>query len=485
MAQNLRRPETVYSWIKDNPELIFDPASNIIFCTKCETQIKVMFKGNIDRHIKGAIHQGIQNRQRNKDEFYFDFIEFLILCNIPWSQVSNPAFQNFINKYMCLTCCCICTKNKTPSESLLRKHYFDKFFNMKLSNVYNIIGNNKIWISVDETTDYLGRCVVNLVVMPLIENMATRPYLIACKMLETVNGETISNFVMESLQSMWGESYEEKLSNVLMLCTDSVAYMLRAGRLLNIDLPNMIHTTCLTHALNIIAEKVRSQYKNVDSFIANVKKIFLKSPNRIKILKDMYPDLPLPPEPVITRWGTWLKAATYYAKYFDEISNVLSSLDSSDAVSIKKAKDIIQSYDILQELNYIDEHFSIIHSALTKLQTFNLTINESLQIIDEVRAVLSWTNKEPILEKMENVFDRNPCYDIVRDIHEQISKGIETGHNILYKFAPLTSVDVERSFSAYKWILSDKRNKLKPENIEKIMIVYFNSLHQRTTDESV
>lgn len=246
----------------------------------------------------------------------------------------------------------------------------------------------------------------------------------------------------------------------------------------------MIHTTCLAHALNMIAEKVRSQYKDVDSFIANVKKIFLKSPNRIKVLKDMYPDLPLPPEPVITRWGTWLKAASYYAKYFDKISNVLSRLNSNDALSIRKAKTVIESGNILPELHYIDENFSVIHLALTKLQKLNLTMNESLEIVDEVRCVLSWTNKEAVLEKMENIFDRNPGYDVVREINEKIVKGIETGDKILYKFAPLTSVDVERSFSVYKWIFSNKRNRLTPENIEKIMIIYFNSLQRRTDCDS-
>lgn len=40
------------------------------------------------------------------------------------------------------------------------------------------------------------------------------------------------------------------------------------------------------------------------------------------------------------------------------------------------------------------------------------------------------------------------------------------------KFAPLTSVSVERSFSAFKMILSDKRQRLTVENLEKILVVY-------------
>lgn len=45
---NRVRSEIVNSWIVNNPKLIYDPASGIIFCTKCETQLKATFKRNID-----------------------------------------------------------------------------------------------------------------------------------------------------------------------------------------------------------------------------------------------------------------------------------------------------------------------------------------------------------------------------------------------------------------------------------------------------
>lgn len=39
------------------------------------------------------------------------------------------------------------------------------------------------------------------------------------------------------------------------------------------------------------------------------------------------------------------------------------------------------------------------------------------------------------------------------------------------KFAPLTSVYVERSFSLYKHILSDRRTNMSTDNMEKYIIV--------------
>jgi hypothetical protein len=43
------------------------------------------------------------------------------------------------------------------------------------------------------------------------------------------------------------------------------------------------------------------------------------------------------------------------------------------------------------------------------------------------------------------------------------------------KFLPVTSCDVERSFSLYKNILTEKRHSLTPDNIEKLLICYSQS----------
>lgn len=85
----------------------------------------------------------------------------------------------------------------------------------------------------------------------------------------------------------------------------------------------MLHSTCLAHALNLVAGQIRKENPTVDSLISNLKKVFLKAPKRIKIFKEICPHLSLPPAPVITRWGTWFHAAFYYAKHFHEIKSCL------------------------------------------------------------------------------------------------------------------------------------------------------------------
>lgn len=62
--------------------------------------------------------------------------------------------------------------------------------------------------------------------------------------------------------------------NVLLLVTDGAAYMKKAGSALQTLYPNMLHVTCIAHALHRVAEDVRGSYREVDELIANVKKVY-------------------------------------------------------------------------------------------------------------------------------------------------------------------------------------------------------------------
>lgn len=88
----------------------------------------------------------------------------------------------------------------------------------------------------------------------------------------------------------------------------------------------MIHLTCLAHTFHQIAETIRSKFTKVDKLISSVKKILLKAPSRVKIFKNMHPDLSLLPQPIATRWGSWLNATNYYCQNFQEIKNVVAEL---------------------------------------------------------------------------------------------------------------------------------------------------------------
>ena len=83
-----------------------------------------------------------------------------------------------------------------------------------------------------------------------------------------------------------------------------------------------------------------------------------------------------------------------------------------------------------------------------------------------------------VLEKFQQVLDRNPGFDKMCDIGSVLSgiqvPGLEMHPNIIkcFKFAPLTSCDVERSFSVYKGVLTDKRTSFTPENLEMYLVTH-------------
>jgi hypothetical protein len=49
-----------------------------------------------------------------------------------------------------------------------------------------------------------------------------------------------------------------------------------------------------------------------------------------------------------------------------------------------------------------------------------------------------------------------------------------------FKYAPITSTEVERTFSVYKNILSDRRHNLEQENLTKLLVVQCNKSSANT-----
>lgn len=77
--------------------------------------------------------------------------------------------------------------------------------------------------------------------------------------------------------------------------------MIKAGSVLNSFFPTLLHITCLAHGFHRITETIRINYPDIDQLITTVKKIFLKSPNRVLKFKKLYPNLNLPRDPILTR----------------------------------------------------------------------------------------------------------------------------------------------------------------------------------------
>lgn len=198
----------------------------------------------------------------------------------------------------------------------------------------------------------------------------------------------------------------------------------------------------------------------------------------------MNPGLALPPEPVITRWGTWLSAAVYYCDHFSEVKPVIDAFDSDDAESIGLAQQAFDNEDVEAELAYIKSNFASLVSATVKLETQGLALSEGIDIVTSVQNKLRSLPQQEFAGKLEAVLNRNRGFLPICDINNILNKGMPpthayvhnlTPHELtLFAYAPLSSGDVERSFNAYKCVLTEKRQRFLFENLKHHVIVLCN-----------
>lgn len=211
---------------------------------------------------------------------------------------------------------------------------------------------------------------------------------------------------------------------------------------------------------------------------------FLQAPSRRKAFKEMNPTLALPPEPIITRWGTWLDAAIYYCDNFSAVKSVVDTFDSEDAEAIGLAKQAFAHERIETDLAYIKCNFASLVAATVKLETQGLPLNESIDIIESVKNNLNNLARKEFNQKLTKVLKRNRGYNKIVEINNVLNKNIQPTEAyvkkltpkeiVLFKFAPTTSADVERSFSEYKHVFSENRKKFLFENLKQHLVVYCN-----------
>jgi hypothetical protein len=264
---------------------------------------------------------------------------------------------------------------------------------------------------------------------------------------------------MDSLRIIWPENM--KYDRVLLILSDQAFYMLKAMNNLILFFPNLHHVTCLAHALHRVCMKVAEENQEINSLISLFKSIMAKSPLR-EYQFQQKTGLSLPVKPALTRWGTWLSAAYYNAENYIKIRDFIMELPNSSKAIIS-AKNLIESQTLQNNLIEI-RGMKFLTEALIELQTQGLKLSKQLKILDTVKGQLQGN----CLVKLEKSLLKNP--DLKKFTKEDNS--YEFRCNI--RFAPLVSVDVERSFSQYKDILSDKRQNMTKTTIEHLNIICFN-----------
>lgn len=457
---NMRRfVYNVQKFIWAFPDLKYDGSK--IICLVCNRDLLTFHKYLCVRHINSATHQRKKSDQRPYTVFICDLLIMLSVCNIPFFILRKEPFRQFWKKY--------CPTWKLPSQSTVQRHLPSVRERLE-NNMKSALHNKQLWLAVDETTDSKKHSVANVIVRVLDPRQPSNPYLLASRRLETCTSEAIQRLILTTLHK-----FQLSRHQVLLFLTDGASVMLSAGRFLKTMCPNLLHITCIVHALHLTAEMVRKCYPDVDALIAYTKAVFRKSPQRIRRFHTQCPGIPEPPQPILTRWGTWLEAAFYYLNHFQNVKSVVLQFNPNESEAVRKSQLYFRNSQVEADLQVIHRNYAHLTDAIHKLETTSLSLSESLQIVDDVKTMLQTLNDDNgirVRDKLHSVLEKNPDFDRLRHIY---SDSADTDALKIFKdhfnYTNITSVDAERSFSAYKNIFSPYRTSLAETTIETYLML--------------
>ena len=204
--------------------------------------------------------------------------------------------------------------------------------------------------------------------------------------------------------------------------------------------------------------RVRAHFKNIDEVIATIKAATIKNKDRKKDFYDA--GLPSPPDPVITRWATWLRAALYYSENLPAVRTIANNWTSAgllvstakDAINVEGLVKINQYRTLAANVEFLEG------SACTITKAYGLLKN--MQFDDDPCAIKDYINKRLCNSDLETIIN---CTNLTID---------PTSYALLQKAQP-TSAAVERSFSMLKKLLRKDRN-FDVKNLKKYMMLYYN-----------
>lgn len=230
---------------------------------------------------------------------------------------------------------------------------------------------------------------------------------------------------------------------------------------------------------------VRYNYPDVNRLISSGKSIFLKAPLRVKTFREISPDIPLPPSPVVTRWGTWLDAGMYYATYLEKVTKVVVALDETEAQSIVECKKLLENYEIKLSLSFIAANFATLSTTIEKLETRGLSLETAISSIEAVKNKFETLYDRRSIDKLNSVLEKNRGFSTLREISSLLTghkketenefiKQFSSDELVLFVNAPVVTCDAERVFSVYKTVLADNRRSFLFDNLKQHMIIKCN-----------
>ena len=147
----------------------------------------------------------------------------------------------------------------------------------------------------------------------------------------------------------------------------------------------MIHITRFAHVLHNVSDYVRETNSTFENYIDNCEKIFNGWPSGLEVFKENTGNIPILPELVLTRWGTWLKNTEYHSDKFQKMAEIIYISDTNDtAKCVKETKNSIWNYSLILrcDLDYNSNEFKIFSFSITTLEKRNLEITKTVEMME-------------------------------------------------------------------------------------------------------
>ena len=199
--------------------------------------------------------------------------------------------------------------------------------------------------------------------------------------------------------------------------------------------PKLFHVTCLAHLLHNCAMKIKSHFEDVDQLNAKTKAVTIKNKTR----QAKFSAIGYPPQPVVTRWESWLPAALNYAKNLPEVKAVVESFVGS-WILVTQAKVSLQKSGLTGQLLKIKDRHECLVKLIGKVESAKYTITEAMQAIQELNFGEDTCNiNQYIKKRMQN----SDISEVINMERQDISPAV---YHMLQNSLP-TFASVERSFS--------------------------------------
>ena len=154
--------------------------------------------------------------------------------------------------------------------------------------------------------------------------------------------------------------------------------------------------------------------------------------------------LPSPPDPVITRWATWLRAALYYSENLPAVCTIVNNW-TDGSLLVRRVKDTINANDLVPDLVSINQYRTLT-ANVEFLEASDCTMTEAygllknMQFDDDPCAIKAYIKKRLSNCDLEAIIN---CTNLTI---------APTSYALLQKAQP-TSALVERSFSMLSKLL--------------------------------